>query len=110
MNLVVPFQAMRELYNRSAGEDVHQANADVGDATAWWACALGAFGVNGFLWFQDWFNSNGLVFIQAHWLIEMAMDLLAAVLIAGAGWFLMGLVQDITREQTKLAGSSQTFA
>lgn len=35
-NLVVPFGAMRELWNRSHGEDEWQSRASVGEVTLWW--------------------------------------------------------------------------
>ncbi|EDL48572.1 DUF4328 domain-containing protein [Erythrobacter sp. SD-21] len=42
LNLVLPFEAMRELYNRSEGEPQELADASVSDVTAWWtAVAVG---------------------------------------------------------------------
>ena len=42
LNLVLPFEAMRELYNRSEGEPEEFADASVSDVTAWWtAVAVG---------------------------------------------------------------------
>ncbi len=42
-NLWVPFQAMRELVNRSQGEPADFAASSVGDATSWWSCHIAAF-------------------------------------------------------------------
>lgn len=43
LNLWVPFQAMRELVNRSEGEPADFAAGSVGDVTSWWACHIAAF-------------------------------------------------------------------
>src|SRR5688500_15420075 len=41
-NLVIPLRAMRELHNRSHGEDSWQAHAPVADVSSWWSCHLAA--------------------------------------------------------------------
>ena len=38
--LFVPFLAMRELWNRSHGEDEYQSRASVTTVTIWWLCLL----------------------------------------------------------------------
>ena len=45
-NLWVPFQAMRELVNRSEGEPADFAASSVGDVTSWWACHMAAFALS----------------------------------------------------------------
>ena len=42
INLVVPMRVMREIYNRSKGENEFDADADVALVTGWWVCALAA--------------------------------------------------------------------
>lgn len=103
LNLLLPLRAMRELYNRSMGEDAWQADAEMSDATAWWGCTLTAAAVNLFLWFKDWFNENQLVMLVAHWAVELAMNFMAVFLIAGSAFFLFRLVGKITHAQQVLA-------
>jgi hypothetical protein len=102
INLFEPLRAMRELYNRSAGEDAYQADAEVGDATAWWGCTIAALVVNLFLWYKAWFNTNQLVMITAHWLTEMAMDFMSDFLVAGSAFFLFRLVGKVAAAQAGL--------
>lgn len=103
VNLYDPFRAMRELYNRSMGEDAYQADAEVGDATAWWGCTIAATVVNLFLWYKDWFNTHQLVMIVGHWATEMAMDFMSVFLVAGSAFFLGRLVAKVARGQQALA-------
>jgi hypothetical protein len=103
LNLFLPLKAMRELYNRSTGEDAWQADYEVADATAWWGCTLTAAAVNLFLWFKDWFNENSLVLLVAHWAIELAMNFMGVFLIAGSAFFLFRLVGKIALAQQVLA-------
>ena len=41
VNLVAPFATMRELWNRSAGEDEYQSLTPVALVSSWWACWIG---------------------------------------------------------------------
>ena len=49
INLVTPFRAMRELANRSAGEDVWQILSPVPDVSSWWSCFIAAMFLRGLL-------------------------------------------------------------
>lgn len=108
--LFVPFVAMRELYNRSLGEDEYQAHASVGDVTSWWACYLGAVFVLGFLGFAAVFNSYGVVFISALPIVWTLTRLLSVVLQLAACFFLWRIVGTITRAQESFTGIAEAFA
>jgi hypothetical protein len=105
LNLFEPLRAMRELYNRSAGEDAFQADTEVGDATAWWSCTIAALVVNLFLWYKAWFNTNQMVMIVGHWATEMAMDIMSNLLIAGSAFFLFRLVGKVAGAQAGMVGA-----
>ena len=45
VNVVIPFRAMRQLHNRSHGENELEANSPVGDVTSWWSCHVAAMAV-----------------------------------------------------------------
>lgn len=49
VNFFVPFATMRELWNRSAGEDQYNAKAPVTLASGWWACWIGGLFLHGVL-------------------------------------------------------------
>lgn len=110
VNLAVPFMAMRELHNRSHGEDAYWAKSSVGDVTSWWACWLGGTFVTAFVQLAQLFNRNGMIMIVAHPIVWALTALFGAVLQLGAAWFLIRVIRDITSAQRSTAGISQTFA
>ncbi|HSG33040.1 MAG TPA: DUF4328 domain-containing protein, partial [Sphingomonadaceae bacterium] len=110
VNLYVPFKAMRELYNRSAGDDEFQADSSAELVTSWWACAVGAFAVQLFQNGVDLFNTNGVVFIVAPPTVDLAMSLLGIILSLAATFLYWKLVGRITREQLEMKSASQAFA
>ena len=110
INLFVPFQAMRELHNRSHGEEAYWARSSVGDVTSWWACWLAGTFVTAFVQLAQVFNQNGVVMIVAHPIVWGLTALFGAVLQLAAAWFLIRVIRDITAAQGSSAGISQTFA
>lgn len=110
VNLAVPFMAMRELHNRSHGEDAYWAKSGVGDVTSWWACLLGGTFITAFVQLAQVFNRNGAIMIVAHPIVWALTALFGAVLQLGAAWFLIKVIREITAAQGSSAGISQTFA
>ena len=101
---------MRELYNRSIGEDEHQANASAPDVTSWWACYIAGVLMQLFVITVALFNMNGVVFIVTPPVMSYALAIFANVLMMGAAWFLIRTIRDITAAQRSSAGISEAFA
>jgi len=112
VGLYVPFQAMRELYNRSIGEHAEHARASAGDVTSWWACFLGGTGIALFTEGAQYINrtSGGTILIVAHPAVWLLTSLFGAALQLGAAWFLWKVIGTITIAQSSSAGISETFA
>lgn len=110
INLFVPFQAMRELHNRSHGEEAYWARSSVGDVTSWWACWIGGTFVTAFVQLAQLFNQNGVIMIVAHPIVWGLTALFGAALQLGAAWFLIRVIREITAAQGSTAGISETFA
>ena len=110
-NLFVPFVAMRELYNRSVGEDEYQSRTSAADVTSWWACFLGALFVTGFIEAATRLNrySPG-IYIVASQLVWLLTGLLASVLQLTACFFLWRIVGRVTHEQQHFTGFAEAFA
>ncbi|HTN15053.1 MAG TPA: DUF4328 domain-containing protein [Sphingomonadaceae bacterium] len=111
-NLFVPFQAMRELYNRSTGEEEHFAHSSVGDVTSWWACFIGGSFVSAFTVAVPMFNilTGGVLMITAPPFIQLLMSLFGTVLMIAAAYFLWRVIAAITSAQRSFAGIAETFA
>jgi len=110
VGLFLPFTAMRELFNRSTGEDEDQAKASVPDVTSWWACYIAGAFVVAFLMLTALFNTNGLVFIVTPQIMTQALTAFANLLLVGSSWFLLKIIRDITAAQNSSAGITETFA
>lgn len=109
-NLFVPFQAMRELYNRSTGEEEHFAHSSVGDVTSWWACFIGGGFIQAFVVAVPLFNTNGVLMITAPPLIHLLMLLFGLALWLASAFFLWRVIAAITSAQRSFAGIAETFA
>lgn len=110
VNLAVPFRSMRELYNRSHGEDVYQSLATVPDVSSWWTSFVtGATIQLGLL-----FMSLVSVFTNAYFttppLANAAMNILGIFLLGLSAFFLFRIVGAVTRAQHSSTAISETFA
>ena len=108
--LFVPFLAMRELYNRSTGEDEDHDKTSVADVTSWWTCYIAGTFVTGFIVLIAFFNLNGRVFVVTSPIMNEAIAIFGNLLMIGAAWFLIRTVRTITAAQASSAGVSETFA
>lgn len=106
----VPFRAMRQLANRSFGEEEYHANASVPDVTSWWACFIGGMFIQFANLGIDLFNRDGVVLIVAPPLIELLTTLLGVVLMVAAAWFLRRVIGAVTEAQKSVTGIHETFA
>lgn len=110
VNLVVPFKAMRELYNRSHGEPDDFAHSAVEEVFAWWVAYLVGLSLWMVLLFKmaiDVFTN--IVFLTPAW-AEFAIWALAALLLALACFLLAKLVGTITEAQAGEGHVASTFA
>lgn len=99
-NLVVPYKAMRDLHNRSLGEDEWQADTEVSDVAIWQICAIGALliaivgAIMAFfvLFTNAWVTMPQLGYVGLSWIYSLFTG--------GATWCLFRLIGKITRYQS----------
>ena len=99
MNLGVPFEAMRELYNRSEGGGDDFAHSSVDDVTAWWTVfliGLLIFSVMVFKLMVD--AATDLILMTPLWM-EYGMFAFGSVLILGGAFLFSSLTRKITAAQ-----------
>ncbi|MHA7819457.1 MAG: DUF4328 domain-containing protein [Erythrobacter sp.] len=99
MNLFVPFRAMRELANRSAGEPEELAEADNQDVFAWWGCWIGLFVINLFLLYTAVIEILPWIWLTTPFWATQVLSILASMLTAGAAFYLIQIVKQVTRDQ-----------
>ncbi|WP_298167587.1 DUF4328 domain-containing protein [Novosphingobium sp.] len=108
-NFVVPRRAMRELWNRSAGEDQYQAEQEVTAITGWWSCLLGgALFQAVFLMTLSLDSLPGVRVITSPFLI-MIIGGLGMMLLLVSAVMLFQVVRQITRSQKALVRTSGVF-
>jgi hypothetical protein len=110
INLFVPMKAMRELCNRSNGEDVWQAKAAVGDVSAWWSCFIAGNLVQAWLIFTYSFNVLTNLEILTPPGVNSGLGVFAIALLIGAAVFLFRIIGTVTRAQNSMTGVAQTFS
>lgn len=109
-SLFVPFQAMRELYNRSHGEEAHFAAVSVDGVNAWWTAWLVGNFVGSFLAFTQSIGPMTGIYVVTAPAMLVTLQLFSAALAAVAAFFLHRLIGVITRAQQSGTGVSETFA
>ncbi len=109
MNLFVPYQAMRELANRSAGEPEELAAADVDEVFSWWGCWIGSLVVGMCVLYTMVVELIPFVFVTTPFWATQVLIILNNVLTAGAAFFLIKLVKLITQSQRDGASAVGTF-
>lgn len=110
INLVVPFQAMRELYNRSIGEEALFAAQSAPDVTSWWASYLtGEIIPAVLLLFKSIGPLTGIHVVTPP-TADGLLLLFAIVLIASAAFFLQRIIATVTAAQSAVTGVGDTFA
>jgi hypothetical protein len=99
VNLVVPFRAMRELHNRSHGEDVWQAHGTVPDVSSWRTCLIAAAGVLVTAGSVAWLTTIPYLYVVQPPGVNTGLFLFALMLLFGAGVFLFRVVGEVTKAQ-----------
>lgn len=108
--LFVPFQAMRELFNRSHGEPAHFAKTSAPAVTNWWTCFITSNLIQTWLVMTLSLGPATGVHVVTPPAFIFGLGLFAGVLGSAAAWFLMRLVAAITLAQQSSMGVAETFA
>ena len=98
-NFVIPFRAMRELHNRSHGEDEWQAHSPVADVASWWSCHLAAIMVLAVASFVAVLATIPNVYVVQPPGVNTGLFLFALVLLAGSAAFLFRTIGAVTSAQ-----------
>jgi hypothetical protein len=109
-NLIVPFQAMRALWNRSHGEEAHFARQSVEPVTSWWACYVSGMLVHSFLAFIVALDQLTNIAVLSPAGVNTFFLFFATALLAGSAFFLFRIVGAITRAQATVTSVGDTFA
>lgn len=108
-NLFVPFTAMRELWNRSHGEDFYQAEATVNEVTIWWTCYVAGWLVQIWLIFTYSFNVLTNLEILTPPGLNSGLGILSISLLLGSAVMLFKIIGAITVAQRQSTGIEQAF-
>jgi hypothetical protein len=109
-NLMVPFRAMRELYNRSFGEEAHFASTSVGDVTSWWSSFLVGALIQAFLVMIALIDALTPIFFTTPPIANGLLALFAVLLLGGSAFFLFRIIGAVTAAQNSVTGVGETFA
>ncbi len=110
VGLIVPFWAMRELYNRSNGEEAHFAAVGVGDVSSWWSCYVAGNLVQAFVIFTTVLGPMTGVHVVNPPMVDLALGALASMLLLGGAFFLFRIVGTISALQRSTTGIEEAFA
>ena len=109
LNCVVPFWAMRELYNRSEGEPEDFAQSSAGPVTSWWACHIPAVFLSLALSFMAAVPLVSNVWFTTPPAATSGMGLFAQILWLGSAWFLLQTVGRVTEAQAHGVATANVF-
>lgn len=98
-NLVIPFRAMRELHNRSHGEDPWQAHSPVADVSSWWSCHLAAVLVLTVASFVALLATIPNLYVVQPPGVNTGLFLFSLLLLAGSAVFLYRTIGAVTSAQ-----------
>lgn len=110
VNLVVPFQAMRNLYNRSMGEDAHLAHESAPDVSSWWTCYIVGTAVQLYLTGMVLIDMLTNIYFTTPALANLILTLFASLLLLGSAFFLHRIIGAVVRAQTSGAVLHHAFA
>jgi hypothetical protein len=99
VNFVIPFRAMRELHNRSHGEDPWQAHAPVADVSSWWSCHLAAGLVLAVATFVALLATIPNLYVVQPPGVNTGLFLFSLLLLAGSAAFLFRTIGAVTKAQ-----------
>lgn len=99
VNFVVPFRAMRELHNRSHGEEPWQAHASVPDVSSWWSFHVAAVGVMFVALFVASLTMIPYLYVVQPPGVNTGLFIFALLLLAGSAAYLFRVIGAVTRAQ-----------
>jgi len=108
-NLFVPMLAMRELWNRSHGENVYQAESAVGEVTNWWTCMIVALGLTSYLGIVTVINLTTPYKILSSAGANGVLVSFASLLMLGGIWFQFVIVGRISVAQRSMVDAASVF-
>lgn len=109
VNCMVPFKAMRELYNRSHGEPADFAQSSAGPVSSWWACHIAAvfhYAMMSFVAFVPLVSNVSFTTPPA---ATTGMSIFSQLLWLGSAWFLLQTVNRITEAQAHGVATANVF-
>ncbi|MFM5905969.1 MAG: DUF4328 domain-containing protein [Novosphingobium sp.] len=109
INLYVPMRSMRELFNRSSGEDAWQSEATAPDVSSWWSAFLGAMFLQFILLYVVIVNSIPFLHFVAPPGVNTGLHAFSLALFLASAVFLYRTVTAITRFQLSSTHVSQAF-
>lgn len=98
-NLFVPFRAMRDLYNRSMGEEAHLAHESAPDVTSWWTCYIVGGMIQLFLMATALIDMLTNIYFTTPAAANMILLMFASVLLLGSAFFLHRIIGAVVRGQ-----------
>ncbi|MCM0000558.1 MAG: DUF4328 domain-containing protein [Erythrobacter sp.] len=98
-NLFVPFVAMRELANRSAGEPEEFAGSSVDDVSSWWSCWVVSAIVMTIVMLTLFVDALPGIWVTTPLWAVLGLTLFGQLLFAGAAWFLIKVLRQVTDNQ-----------
>ena len=101
-NLVLPFEAMRELYNRSHGEPEELVGAPVDDVTAWWSAVVIGMLIFSALSVKFILDLGTAAYIMTPLWMEYVVLSFAILLLLGSAFLFSRLARAITRAQEEV--------
>ena len=107
--LIVPFQAMRELWNRSHGEPEHFARVSVDKVSSWWTCYVAGTLILGALTVLTALDRLTPFVLMTPPGVNGLFLLLALLLLAGSALYLWRIVGAITLAQQNVTRVTGTF-
>lgn len=110
VNLIVPMQAMRDLWNRSHGEESWGARYSVGAITSWWTCFVAGAVVQGALLFIALFDLLTNIAVLTPPGVNALIHALTVMLLIAAGFMLIRIIRKITKAQHDVTHVGNTFA
>ena len=109
MNLFVPFQAMRALYNRSHGEPEELQDATADSVSSWWGCHMGALCFFTVVAISNAIDSLPGVWVTTPFWANAILTVLYTLLAAGSAYFLQISISRITQAQLDGIGVAAIF-
>ncbi|WP_395332383.1 DUF4328 domain-containing protein [Novosphingobium sp. BL-8H] len=108
--LFIPFATMRELWNRSHGEDEYQARASVGTVTTWWTCLLTGTLLMTVQFITAFINLLTPFKIMTPKVLALGLSLAGLAFWCLAAGYLAVIVRRITTAQDSLMDGTSIFA